>query len=62
MAKKKKRYEAKDPNKYVWALEKGLEKRNIPARPIVQPTFEDYTPVFIDKVNKARQAMLRAWK
>lgn len=59
MAKAKK-HVSKNPNKYVWALEKGYG--HIPSRPLVQPTLVDYMETFATRIKKARQAMKDTWK
>lgn len=60
MAKNKKPHVAKNPNEYVWALEKGYG--NIPARPLVGPAFTNYIPVFQARIEKAKQAMKELWR
>jgi hypothetical protein len=59
MAKPKK-HVSKDVRKYVWSLERGYG--NIPARPLVQPTLEEFREVFKAKIDKARQDILGVWK
>jgi hypothetical protein len=50
----------KDPNKYVWSLEKGYG--NIPARPLVEPALKEFEGTFMTTVEQAKQAILGVWK
>ena len=59
---KLKRHISKPTNKYVWSLEHGYAPRNIPARPLVQPTLAEYTPLFLLKIEKVKAAIKGVWK
>ena len=50
----------KDPNKYARTLEEGY--KGIPSRPLFGNTLRDYRETFEAKIQKARLAILAAWK
>jgi hypothetical protein len=60
MAKSLKKHISKDVRKYTWSLERGYG--DIPARPLVQPTLEEFEKVFEAKIDKARQDILGVWE
>ena len=53
---------AKDPKIYAYAVEYGLEEKNIPPRPLFGRTLDDYEEIFKEKVLKAQALILSAWR
>mgnify|MGYP001163237895 CR=1 FL=1 len=52
----------RDPKIYGWAVERGYAPKKIPKRPLFELSLAFYQKKFIDKVTKARMAILAEWK
>ena len=52
----------RDPKIYGWAVERGYVPKKIPPRPLFGMSLQDFQKKFIDKVTKARMAILSEWK
>jgi hypothetical protein len=54
--------EAKDPNAYAWAVEKGWEPRKIPKRPLFKWTLRDYRERYVELLAQAKSEIRAAWR